>query len=38
MDIPASHLEQVLASSIDAAIAAEQYAATKGYSVRFGSV
>jgi hypothetical protein len=33
----ASHLEQALASSIDAAIAAEQYAATKGFSVRFGS-
>jgi hypothetical protein len=32
-----SHLEQALASSIDAAIAAEQYAATKGFSVRFGS-
>ena len=33
----ASHLEQALASSIDAAIAAEQYAAAKGFSVRFGS-
>jgi hypothetical protein len=33
----ASHLRQALASSIDAAIAAEQYAATKGFSVRFGS-
>jgi len=33
----ASHLEQALAASIDAAIAAEQYAATKGFSVRFGS-
>ena len=32
-----SHLEQALASSIDAAISAEQYAATKGFSVRFGS-
>jgi hypothetical protein len=32
-----SHLEQALASSIDAAIAAEQYAATKGFSVRFGN-
>src|SRR5215472_433583 len=32
-----SHLEQALTSSIDAAIAAEQYAATKGFSVRFGS-
>ena len=32
-----SHLEQALASSIDAAIAAEQYAATKGFPVRFGS-
>jgi hypothetical protein len=32
-----SHLEQALAASIDAAIAAEQYAATKGFSVRFGS-
>ena len=32
-----SHLQQALASSIDAAIAAEQYAATKGFSVRFGS-
>ena len=33
----ASHLERALAASIDAAIAAEQYAATKGFSVRFGS-
>jgi hypothetical protein len=33
----ASHLEQALASSIDAAIAAEQYAAAKGFPVRFGS-
>ena len=33
----ASPLQQALASSIDAAIAAEQYAATKGFSVRFGS-
>ena len=32
-----SHLEQALVSSIDAAIAAEQYAAAKGFSVRFGS-
>jgi len=32
-----SHLQNALASSIDAAIAAEQYAATKGFSVRFGS-
>ena len=32
-----SHLQQALASSIDAAIAAEQYAATKGFSLRFGS-
>lgn len=32
-----SHLQQALTSSIDAAIAAEQYAATKGFSVRFGS-
>ena len=32
-----SHLQQALASSIDAAIAAEQYAATKGFSVRFGN-
>jgi len=32
-----SQLEQALESSIDAAIAAEQYAATKGFSVRFGS-
>ena len=32
-----SHLEQALTASIDAAIAAEQYAATKGFSVRFGS-
>ena len=32
-----SHLEQALASSIDAAIAAEQYAAAKGFPVRFGS-
>ena len=32
-----SHLGQALAASIDAAIAAEQYAATKGFSVRFGS-
>jgi hypothetical protein len=32
-----SHLKQALASSIDAAIAAEQYAAAKGFSVRFGS-
>jgi hypothetical protein len=33
----APHSRQALASSIDAAIAAEQYAATKGFSVRFGS-
>jgi hypothetical protein len=33
----ASPLEQALAASIDAAIAAEHYAATKGFSVRFGS-
>jgi hypothetical protein len=33
----ASNLQQALASSIDAAIAAEQYAAAKGFSVRFGS-
>ena len=32
----ASQLEQALTASIDAAIAAEQYAATKGFSVRFG--
>jgi len=32
-----SQLAQALESSIDAAIAAEQYAATKGFSVRFGS-
>jgi hypothetical protein len=32
-----SHLQQALASSIDAAITAEKYAATKGFSVRFGS-
>jgi hypothetical protein len=32
-----AQLEQALASSIDAAIAAEQYAATKGFSVRFGN-
>ena len=32
-----SHLQQALASSIDAAIADEQYAAAKGFSVRFGS-
>ena len=32
-----SHLQQALASSIDAAIAAERYAATKGLSVRSGS-
>jgi hypothetical protein len=32
-----SHLEQALVSSIDAAIAAEQYAATKGFPVRFGN-
>jgi hypothetical protein len=32
-----SHLQQALASSIDAAIAAEQYAAAKGFSVRFGN-
>jgi hypothetical protein len=32
-----SHLEQALASSIDAAVAAEQYAAAKGFPVRFGS-
>ncbi len=31
------HLQSALASSIDAAIAAEQYAAAKGFSVRFGS-
>jgi len=31
------HLQNALASSIDAAIAAEQYAARKGFSVRFGS-
>ena len=33
----ASPLQQALASSIDAAIAAEHYAAAKGFSVRFGS-
>ena len=33
----ASQLEQALTASIDAAIAAEQYAAAKGFSVRFGS-
>lgn len=32
-----SHVQNALASSIDAALAAEQYAATKGFSVRFGS-
>jgi hypothetical protein len=32
-----SHLQHALMSSIDSAIAAEQYAATKGFSVRFGS-
>ena len=32
-----SHLQQALVASIDAAIAAEQYAAAKGFSVRFGS-
>jgi hypothetical protein len=32
-----SHLENALVSSIDAAIAAEQYAATKCFSIRFGS-
>ena len=32
-----SHLQQALVSSIDAVIAAEQYAAAKGFSVRFGS-
>jgi len=32
-----SYLQNALASSIDAAIAAEQYAATQGFSVRFGS-
>jgi hypothetical protein len=32
-----SHLQQALTASIDAAIAAEQYAATQGFSVRFGS-
>ena len=32
-----SHLQHALMSSIDAALAAEQYAATKGFSVRFGS-
>ena len=32
-----SQLGQALAASIDAAIAAEHYAATKGFSVRFGS-
>jgi hypothetical protein len=32
-----SHLQSTLSSSIDAAIAAEQYAAAKGLSVRFGS-
>jgi hypothetical protein len=31
------HLQQALTSSVDAAIAAEPYAATKGFSVRFGS-
>ena len=34
---PASQLQRALAASIDAAIAAEQYAAAKGFSVRFGS-
>lgn len=33
----ASHLQNALVSSIDAAMAAEQYAATKGFSVRFGN-
>src|SRR5215472_2417250 len=33
----ASPLQQALTASIDAAIAAEQYAAAKGSSVRFGS-
>jgi len=32
-----SPLQQALAASVDAAIAAEQYAAAKGFSVRFGS-
>ena len=32
-----SHLEQALTASIDASIAAEQYAATKGFSLRFRS-
>src|SRR5215472_8917270 len=32
-----SPLQQALTASIDAAIAAEQYAAAKGFSVRFGS-
>ena len=32
-----SHLQQALVASVDAAIAAEQYAAAKGFSVRFGS-
>ena len=32
-----SHLQSALSSSIDAALAAEQYAAAKGLSVRFGS-
>ena len=32
-----SHLQQALASSIDASTAAERYAAAKGFSVCFGS-
>ena len=32
-----SPLQQALGSSIDAATAAEQYAVTKGFPVRFGS-
>ena len=32
-----SHLQHALVASIDAAMAAEQYAAAKGFSVRFGS-
>ena len=35
--VAASPLQQALTASIDAAIAAEQYAAAKGSSVRFGS-
>ena len=30
-------LQEALASSVDAAVATEQYAATKGLAIRFGS-